>query len=82
MPALDCGLLIGSADKRQCPDKPGSEFVEFPLVVLGENAKHPVALRGHLQLDAPAIVQVLVTMDESGFFATLAQFNNGMVSKP
>jgi hypothetical protein len=51
-------------------------------MVFGKNAKHPVTLRGHLQLDAPAIVQVLIAMDESRFFTPLAQFDNGMVSKP
>jgi hypothetical protein len=51
-------------------------------VVSGKNSKHPVTLRGHLQLDAAAIVQILSTMDESGFFAALAQLNNGMMSKP
>lgn len=81
MPAIAGGVLVSSADKRQCPNEPGSEFVEFPLVVLGKNAKHPVAVRGHLKLDAPAIVQVLITMDESGFFTALAQLDNGMVTK-
>ncbi len=82
MPAIAGGVLARSTDTRQCPNEPGSEFVELPLVVLGKNAKHPVALRGHLELDAPAIVQVLIAMDEPRFFTALAQFDNGVVSKP
>src|SRR5438477_11272818 len=48
--AIDGGALVKSADARQCPNEPGAEFVEFPLVVFGKNAEHPVALGSHLQL--------------------------------
>jgi hypothetical protein len=80
--AIAGGALVMSADARQCLNQPGAELVQFPFVVLGKNAKHTVALRGHLQLDAPAIVQVLIAMDESRFFTALAQFDNSVVSKP
>jgi hypothetical protein len=47
-----------------------------------QNSEHPVALRSNLQLDAPAIIRILVAMDQSRFLAALAQFNNGMVPQP
>jgi hypothetical protein len=80
--ASACGALVRSADARQGLNQAGAEFVKFPLMIFGKNAKHPLALRGHLQLDAPAIVQILIAMDESRFFTALAQFDNGVVSKP
>jgi hypothetical protein len=47
-----------------------------------QNSEDAVALRSNLQLDAPAIIQILVAIDESRFLAALAQFDNGMVSQP
>jgi hypothetical protein len=47
-----------------------------------QNSQHPVALRSNLQLDAPAIIHILVAMDQSRFLTALAQFDNGMVPQP
>jgi hypothetical protein len=47
-----------------------------------QNSEDAVALRSNLQLDAPAIVQILVAMDEARFLTALAQFDNRMVSQP
>jgi hypothetical protein len=51
-------------------------------MVFRQNTEDPVTLRSYLQLDAPAIVRILVAMDESRFLTAFAQFDNGVVAKP
>jgi hypothetical protein len=56
--------------------------MQFPRMGFRQNSEHPVALRSNLQLDASAIILILVAMDESRFLTALAQFDNGMVPQP
>jgi hypothetical protein len=51
-------------------------------MVFRQNLQHPEALRCNSQLDAPAIIHILIAMDQSRILAALAEFDNGVVPQP
>jgi hypothetical protein len=51
-------------------------------MVFRQDSQNPVALRGNSQLDAPAIIHILIATDQSRFLTALAQLDNGVVPQP
>jgi hypothetical protein len=79
---IACGWLLRAADLRQSTNQPGGKFMQFALMIFRQDSQHPVALCCHSQLDAPAIIQILIALDQSRLLAALAQFDNGVMPQP
>lgn len=64
---------------RKCLDEAWGELAQLLRVNVGEPAKCAVALGCQLQHHIPAVGGILSPAQETGEFATLAEFNRGMV---
>jgi hypothetical protein len=51
-------------------------------MVFRQYSQHPVALCCQSQLDAAAIIRILIAIDQARFLAAFAQFDNGVVPQP
>lgn len=53
--------------------------MQFTRMVCGKSSQHPAAFLCHLQLNTPAIVEVLNAVDQTPFLAALAEFDHAMM---